>query len=197
MFYDGDKIAILLYASSKKVSNTRERIVTYKRFPSLAHIQHEVFMFARLNDYINAYGYGIGKYMPESELVDKGIKEHFIYNPIFDAYEINDTKILREAELFLDRLPANKKEQIIGIREQCEDFTAQELYIMSRKAEINFIFNKQIDEATHYKASAIIGNLYYISNDYKTDKITEEVYDKLMADFAVTNISIVPPITIQ
>jgi hypothetical protein len=185
MFYDGDKIAILLYVTGKKVKRSGESIAIYQRFRSKSHITHEVFLFAQAFKYLDVYEFKAGKFMPESEIVNEGINKYFIYNPVFDEYDYNgELEMLDQAEEFLHKIPDYERNELIKIRAKCEEYTPSQLYILLYKSEEAYILNKTIDDKMHKQITATIEDMYW-NGMYMNYPIKEATYNKLKESFHI------------
>ena len=185
MFYDGDKIAILLYVVGKQVRKSGTSVAIYQRFRSLSHIQHEVFLFAQAFKYLDAYGFKAGKFMPQSDIVDEGIKKYFVYHPVFNEYDYNgELEMLDQAEEFLRNVPDYERNELFRIRAKCEEYTPSQLYILLYKNEESYILNKTIDERMHFQITATIDEMYW-TGKYTDFKIKDEVYEKLKQNFQI------------
>lgn len=181
MYENPEKIALALYFGTKKVSRDGEFI--YKPFPTLYHIQHEAFIFAVKYNFLNAYGYTKGEYMPVSERVDKGIIDNFVYNPVFDNYEAN-ISYDKEFDIWLEKNKEYKRE-LEAIRNRCEIYTAPELYLVLYENESPYIKNiKKRDSNPHVYRNQInktLGSMRY--EWFKEIKITEDKYEKMRSMF--------------
>ena len=180
---DADKIAVALYLVTRR--KDENGTFWYTPFPTLAHIKHEVFCFADLHNFLDIYNYEAGDFMPQSKDVDKGIEENFNYNPVFDCYELKDVKIGEEFNKWIEKNTDHKKE-LLGIRDKCETYTAQELYLVLYETEEQYIKNFKkmhwsYEELSH-KTWSILTKCKYDSM-FRPIPITEEKYDRLVDKF--------------
>lgn len=179
MYENPDKIALALYFGSKTV--TRDGEFIFKPFPTLQHIQHEAFVFAWTFNFLKVYDYKEGQYMPYSEQVEQGIRDNFIYNPIFDHYE-SKVEFDKEFDLWLQK---NSKfgDEVKDIRNRCEKYNAQQLYLILYKDEKEYIKNIRRGDYHKYrnKISYILGSMRY--DLIEGSKITEDKYNRLQEYF--------------
>ncbi len=189
-FLDGDKIAICLYAITR--TSTREGKFLYMPFSSLSHIKHAVFLTAQSFRFLKVYDYKAGEYMPESEIVDKGIKEYLIYNPYYDTYVVDENKIdLAQVYDWLSKnLKSEEQTEMLHIRKKCEDYSATELYLILHKAESAYIKNKKVNFYMNKQIEGILDKLKMESDaGYKEEgKLSDTVYDKLMEYFKINSV---------
>ena len=188
-FLDGDKIAICLYAITR--TTTREGQFLYLPFSSLSHVKHAVFLAAQSLRFLKVYDYKAGEYMPESEIVDKGIKEYLIYNPYYDTYVVDESKVnLAEVcDWLYKNLKSEEQGELLRIRQKCEDYSASELYLILHKVESAYIKNKKINYHMNKQIGAILSKLKMESYaGYKDEgSLTDSVYDKLMEYFKINS----------
>lgn len=122
--------------------------------------------------------------MPYSEQVEQGIRDNFIYNPVFDHYE-SKIELDKDFDLWLQR---NSKfaDEIKSIRERCEKYNAQQLYLIlynDEKDYIKNIYKKGFTDvhACRNKVSRTLGSMRY--DLIEGSKITEDKYDRLKEYF--------------
>lgn len=177
MYENPEKIGLALYFGTKTID--KDGRFVYKPFPTLQHIEHEIFTFAFKYNFLNAYHYEVGEYMPYSPLVEKGIKENFVYNPIFDCYECN-VPYDKEFDLWINKNQAYKNE-LQALRKRCEMYTAPELYLILFEHEKPYIKNlRKRDTDIHLyrnKISKTLGGMRF--NWEEGNRITEEKYNKM------------------
>lgn len=185
VYNDPENILVSLYFSSQEV--TRDGEFVYTPFPTLQHMQHEAFVYALQYNYLPIYEYQVGEYMPYCEKVEQSIKDNFIYNPVFDCYDIKDWKIGSEFIQWMHRNPKTKTE-LNNIRVKSETFSAKELYVILFEHEKEYIKNfnniHKDPNKLDTEVDKIINGLRYsnIHNLYRST-ITEEKYDKISESF--------------